>query len=83
MSQSLPYPEFARYTPVPGTVPIVFADGPLMGLRVYLPRNLPGTVQIHGKRYGNHKIWITHYYARQGKIYRHLRTDMDRIELPS
>jgi len=81
MNDVTPFPDFARYTPVPGTVPVVFADGPLQGVKVYVPQNLPGTVRIHGRRHGNHRIWITHYYARQGREYRHLRTDTDRIEL--
>jgi hypothetical protein len=80
MNESLPAPEFARYTPVSETVPVLFADGPLSGLKLYVPKGLPGAVRIHGKRHGNHRIWITHYYIRQAGHYRHLRTDTDSIE---
>jgi hypothetical protein len=81
MMDSLPFPEFARYERRPGMVPVVFSDGPLQGLKLYVPQKLPGRVRIHGKRHGNHKIWITHYYVRDGNQYRHLRTDIDRIEI--
>jgi hypothetical protein len=80
MSESLPLPEFAQYTPKLGTVPVILADGPLKGLKVYVPKERPGSFRIHGKRHGNHRIWITHYYFRQGNQYRHLRTDTDCIE---
>jgi len=83
MNESLPLPEFARYSPVSGDVATAFTDGPLGGLKVYVPGNLPGIVRIHGKRNGNHRIWITHDYIRQNDKYRHLRTDTDLIEMNS
>jgi len=80
--ESLPFPEFAHYEPRRGLAPVIFLNGPLTGLKLYVPKELPGKVRIHGKRHGNHKIWVTHYYVRDGKNYRHLKTDVDRIELP-
>ena len=75
---SIPFPEFAHYEPRRGMVPVIFSDGPLNGLKVYVPKDLPGRVRIHGKRHGNHKI----YYVRDGKKYRYLKTDVDWIEIP-
>jgi hypothetical protein len=80
MSESLPLPEFARYAPKLGTVPVILTDGPLKGQKIYVLKERPGSFRIHGKRHGNHRIWITHYYVRQGNQYRHLRTDTDCIE---
>jgi hypothetical protein len=72
-------PQFARYSPGPGTVAVTLLDGPLCGMTVHVPPTLPRLVNVNGMRGGNHTVWVTHTYHRTDAGYLHLRSAVDFI----
>jgi hypothetical protein len=52
-------------------------DGKVVGVRVVAP----ALVQVNGPRHGDHRVWITHLYARRDDRYEFVSTEVTPLEL--
>jgi hypothetical protein len=71
--------EYVGYPPDPEKVRVTLLDGPLSGVTVSVPPAFPPRIAIHGRRNGNHTIWITHIYHRTCMGYSHVSTSVDDV----
>lgn len=71
---------FVSYLSTPGTVQTTLHDGPLRGVVVSVQDSLPPLIAINGKRNGDHRVWITHFYRRTLAGYSHVRTSVSNVQ---
>lgn len=75
-----PHVEVASHTPRPGRTGVRLYGGPWDGAEVGVRNPMAELIQVNGPRDGNHRVWVSHYYAFTVDRFVFLRTEVTRIE---
>jgi hypothetical protein len=71
--------EIAAHVLRDGLFAVRLHGGPWDGKEVGVHNPQAPVIAVHGPRNGNHRIWITHVYARRGEPYEYLKTETSEI----
>ncbi len=75
------HPEIASHIVNQGMFAVRLRGGPWDGKVVGVHVAAPPLVQVNGPRHGDHTVWITHHYARQGDRYEFVYTEVTPLEV--
>jgi hypothetical protein len=70
------YPEIASHAVGEGMFAVRLHGGPWDGKEVGVRDPQASFVRVNGPRHGNHRVWITHLYARRRDRYEFVSTEV-------